>query len=61
MEWLVTWLGLEALAHQVTVEEDGGGTKRRLRQLEHHAHLENKVDALAPQCSLLLCWHAIQY
>jgi hypothetical protein len=39
MERLVALVRLEALAHQVAVEEDGGGAQRSLRQLEHHAHL----------------------
>ena len=56
---LVAWPWLQTAAHQVAVEEDSGGAERRLWELEHHAHLQNEVDALAPQRALFLGRHAV--
>jgi hypothetical protein len=61
MEGLVSLPWFQALAHQVAVEKDGGGAQRGLRQLEHHAYLQDEVDALAPQCAFFLCRHTVEY
>jgi len=60
MERLVAWPALQAVAHQVAVEEDGGGAERRLRQLEHHADLQDEVDALSSQRALFFGGHAVE-
>ena len=59
MQWLITWPAFEAIAHQIAVEEDSGSAQGRLRQLEHHAHLQDEIDAFAAQCALFVRRHAV--
>lgn len=48
MQRLVPLPRLQAIAHHVAVEEDGGCAQRGLRQLKHHADLQDEVDAFPP-------------
>jgi hypothetical protein len=53
MQRLVARAGFQAVAHKIAMEEDGRGAERGLGQLQHHADLQDEVDALAAQCALL--------
>ncbi len=50
---------LQAHPHEISVEEDGSSTERRLGQLEHHPDLQDEADAFPPQCTLFFRRHAV--
>lgn len=59
MQRLVAWAGLQAVPHEIAIEEDGSGAERGLGQLQHHADLQDEIDAFAAQCALFFGRHAV--
>lgn len=50
---VMQWLGgirlrLQGVPHEVPIEEDSGRAESCLGEFEHHAHLQDEVDAFTP-------------
>lgn len=56
---LVAWPSLQAVAHEVTIEKHSGSAQSRLRQLEHHADLQDEINTFASQRTLFVRRHAV--
>lgn len=57
---LIALPALKRVAHHIAMKEDGRRAESRLRQLKHHADLENEVHAFATEIAFFFGGHAIE-